>query len=111
MLARSIAALAALALAANVAAEPRPYQPQAMKMSTRALFGVVRRSDTEGYQPDLASCNEGNSCAEACGAGYETCSSSDNQIHCFNPTVGEICCPNKSGGTWCPADKGVVPRC
>lgn len=98
MLARSITALAALALAATVAAEPMPYKSQAMKMSVRELFGVVRREDTPGYQPEQAACNEGNTCAEACGAGYETCSSSDNQIHCFNPTVGEICCPNKSGG-------------
>ncbi|KXX74783.1 hypothetical protein MMYC01_208707 [Madurella mycetomatis] len=109
MLARSITALAALALAATVATEPMPYKPQAMKMSVRELFGVVRREDTSGYQPEQTTCNEGNTCAEACGAGYETCSSSDDQVHCFNPTVGEICCPNRSGdsceaGYKCAAD-------
>lgn len=117
MLAKSITALAAFALVANVAAEPLPYRPNAMKMSTRELFGVVRRGETPGYQPEQAACNAGNTCSEACGAGYETCASSDDQIHCFNPTVGEICCPNQSGdscqaGYYCTSDtKGETWCC
>ena len=98
MLVKSIAAFAALTLAAGVAAEPAPYKPSNMKMSVRDVFGIVRRQDNPGYQPEQAACNTGATCAEACGAGYETCASGDNAIHCFNPTAGEVCCPNQSGG-------------
>lgn len=109
MLVKSVAAFAALTFAANVAAEPMPYQPSMMKTSARALFGIGRRQEV-GYQPEQAVCGAGATCAEACGAGYETCSSSDSQVHCFNPTAGEICCPDKSGnscdaGYYCTADK------
>lgn len=95
MLVRSLAAVAAFAFAANVAAEPMPYKPANMKMSSRELFG--RQEGTPGYTPDQAACGTGSTCAEACGAGYETCASTDSQIHCFNPTAGELCCPDKSG--------------
>ena len=97
MLVKSIAALAALTFAANVAAEPMPYKPSVVKTSARALFGIVRRDD--GYQPEEAVCGDGNTCEEACGAGYQTCAPANDQIHCFNPTVGEICCPDLSGST------------
>ncbi|KAK1752170.1 hypothetical protein QBC47DRAFT_405372 [Echria macrotheca] len=102
-----LSALAALALAAHVAAEPAPYKPQLMKTSLRDLF---RRDDTPGYQPTAAVCGTGATCAEACGAGYETCASSDEQVHCFNPGAAEICCPNGSGnscdaGYYCTVDK------
>ncbi|KAL2024531.1 hypothetical protein VTK56DRAFT_7574 [Thermocarpiscus australiensis] len=107
MLAKSLAALAVLAFAANVAAEPMPYKPNVMKVSARALFG---RQDNSGYQPEPTVCGTGNTCAEACGAGYTACASSDNQVHCFNPTAGEVCCPDKSGnsceaGYYCTSDK------
>ena len=97
MLVKSISALAALAFAAHVAAEPMPYKAQVMKMSVRELFGVARRQDTPGYQPEQAVCGIGNTCEEACGAGYTTCASKDNQVHCYNPAAAEICCPNQSG--------------
>jgi hypothetical protein len=100
MLVKSIAALAALAFAANVAAEPRPYKPNMMKTSARDLFGVVRRQENPGYQPEQAVCGTGKTCEEACGAGYTTCASSDSQVHCFNPAAGEVCCPDKSGSRW-----------
>ncbi|KAK4948733.1 hypothetical protein LTR10_012738 [Elasticomyces elasticus] len=32
-------------------------------------------------------CGTGNTCAEACGAGFEQCGSSPD--HCYNPTAGE----------------------
>lgn len=99
MLVKSIAALAALTFAANVAAEPMPYKPTMMKTSARSLFGLMRRDDQSGYQPEPTMCGDGNTCAEACGTGYETCSSVDSQIHCFNPAAGELCCPDKSGST------------
>ncbi|KAL2121496.1 hypothetical protein VTJ04DRAFT_5523 [Mycothermus thermophilus] len=119
MLVKSVAALAALSLATGVAAEPlRPYKPAVMvKMSTRALFGVVRRDDAPGYQPSTEVCGVGPTCAAACGAGYETCASGDDEVHCFNPSAGEICCPNRSGsscdaGYYCAADsKGETWCC
>jgi len=112
MLAKSFSALAVLALTANVAAEPlRPYQPQVMKMSVRQLFGVVRRDDKNpGYQPEEAFCGAGNNCQEACGDGYTTCASKDSEIHCFNPSAQQTCCPNGAGdsceaGYYCASDK------
>ncbi|KAK4130191.1 hypothetical protein BT67DRAFT_452607 [Trichocladium antarcticum] len=109
MLVKSIAAFAALTFAASVAAEPAPYKPSNMRMSTRDMFGVVRRAETPGYTPGQASCNAGATCQEACGAEYTACASTDQQVHCFNPTT-EICCPDKSGnscdiGYYCTADK------
>ncbi|KAK5660561.1 hypothetical protein OQA88_13112 [Cercophora sp. LCS_1] len=109
MLVKSLSALATLALALGVAAEPKPYKPQLMKTSVRDLFGVVRR-DTPGYQPTQAVCGTGNTCAEACGSGYETCASKDDEIHCYNLAAAETCCPNKSGnscdaGFYCTVDK------
>lgn len=98
MLVKSIAAFAALTFAASVAAEPAPYKPANMKMSTREMFGVVRRDDAPGYIPEQAACNLGATCEEACGAEFKTCASSDKQVHCFNPSA-EICCPDKSGST------------
>ncbi|AEO70807.1 uncharacterized protein THITE_2097422 [Thermothielavioides terrestris NRRL 8126] len=106
MLVKSITAIAALTFAANVAAEPMPYRPSLMKTSVRDLFG---RQDP-GYQPQQAACGAGDTCAQACGAGYEACAAQDNQVHCYNPAAGEICCPDKSGsscdaGYYCTADK------
>ncbi|KAK4189742.1 hypothetical protein QBC35DRAFT_128170 [Podospora australis] len=116
MLAKSITALAALAFAVSVAAEPQPYKPQLMKMSTRQLFAIGRRQDTPGYQPEQAVCGTGSTCEEACGSGYTTCSSSDKQVHCFNPAAAQTCCPDLSGnscdaGYYCTADKAGETWC
>jgi len=94
MLVKSFSALAVLAFAATAIAEPMPYQPRLMKTSVRALFG---RQETPGYQPSSSQCGEGSTCAEACGAGYTTCASSDEQVHCYNSAANEVCCPNMSG--------------
>ncbi|KAK4178192.1 hypothetical protein QBC36DRAFT_110215 [Triangularia setosa] len=115
MLAKSITALAALAFAVNVAAE-QPYKPQLVKMSTRSLFSIGRRQDAPGYQPEQAVCGEGNTCEEACGAGYTTCASTDNQVHCFNAQAAQTCCPDQSGnscdaGYYCTADKAGETWC
>ncbi|KAK3390217.1 hypothetical protein B0H63DRAFT_519449 [Podospora didyma] len=109
MLAKSITALAALAFALHAAAEPMPYKPQVMKMSVRQLFGVVRREDVPGYQPEQAVCGTGATCADACGAGFTTCESGDSQVHCFNPAAAQTCCPDNTGnscdaGYFCAAD-------
>ncbi|KAK0665789.1 hypothetical protein QBC41DRAFT_232025, partial [Cercophora samala] len=115
MLAKSITALAALAFAVNVAAE-QPYKPQLVKMSTRSLFSIGRRQDAPGYQPEQAVCGEGNTCEEACGAGYTTCASTDSQVHCFNAQAAQTCCPDQSGnscdaGYYCTADKAGETWC
>lgn len=108
MLAKSVSALAVLAFAAHVSAsEPMPYKPL-MKMSVHQMFGLGRRQ-TDGYQPTQSVCGVGATCADACGAGYITCASSDSTIHCFNPDAKQTCCPDNSGnscdnGYYCTAD-------
>lgn len=114
MLAKSFTALVAFALAVNAAAEPKPYKPL-MKMSVKQLFSVVRRQDNPGYQPEQAVCGEGNTCEEACGAGYTECASKDLEIHCYN-SAAQTCCPNKSGnscdaGYYCTADADEETWC
>ncbi|KAK3319333.1 hypothetical protein B0H66DRAFT_267060 [Apodospora peruviana] len=114
MLAKPLSALAALAFAIHVAAEPQPYKAaQVMKMSVKELFG---RQAEPGYQPTQAVCGEGETCEAACGAGYQTCASSDEAIHCFNPAAAQTCCPSNTGmscdaGYFCAADKGGETWC
>ncbi|ROT40582.1 hypothetical protein SODALDRAFT_356597 [Sodiomyces alkalinus F11] len=92
---RSIASLAVVALAAQATAQQTRIFTRA-NQSLRDL-GVFRRQD-DGYQPEDEVCSgAGNTCAEACGAGYEQCSSSDSAIHCFNPADEESCCSTGSG--------------
>ncbi|KAL5614346.1 hypothetical protein BROUX41_004452 [Berkeleyomyces rouxiae] len=62
--------------------------------------GLLRR-DASGYEPEVTSCGKGTTCAEACGAGYQTCSSSDKKSHCYNPAAGETCCAYSGGGSSC----------
>ena len=88
---------AAILLAAAAQADRSPYKVSSM--STSALFGISRRSE-EGYQPELAVCGDGNSCAEACGDGYENCRSTDSNFHCYNPGEGETCCGTVDGGSF-----------
>jgi len=99
MLAKSVSALAVFALAAHVSAAPEkmPYKPL-MKMSVHEMFGIARRQ-SDGYQPTQSVCGEGATCADACGAGYDTCASSDTTIHCYNPAAKQTCCPDNTGST------------
>lgn len=93
----SVSALAVLAFAASAtAAEPKPYKPL-MKMSIHQMFGIGRRQDNSAYQPTQSICGTGTTCAEACGDGYETCTSSDEMVHCYNPAAAQTCCPDASG--------------
>ncbi|KAL1866607.1 hypothetical protein VTK73DRAFT_4613 [Phialemonium thermophilum] len=105
---KSVSAAAVLAFAAHATASEAavPYKPL-VKMSVRQMFGVVRR-DT-GYQPTQSECGTGNSCAEACGAGYATCASNDNFIHCYDTATQQTCCPDGTGnscdaGYYCTQD-------
>jgi hypothetical protein len=99
MLFRSIAVLSVAALA--LAQDAEPYKPSLVKMSLRQL-GLVRRADPDGYVPEQTVCGDGDTCAQACGAGYVTCASSDAAIHCYNVDAKETCCPNGSGSAYHP---------
>jgi hypothetical protein len=73
-------------------ASPAPYK--LASMSYNNIFGLTKRQ--AGYQPTQTYCNPGDTCAEACGAGYETCPSSDGDLHCYDPTIKQACCPVSS---------------
>jgi hypothetical protein len=89
------AVLAGLALGEPV---PQPYKLNTVaRMSVRNLFGLSRRQDG-GYSPDQQFCGSGDTCAEACGAGFEQCASGDGEVHCFNKAAEQTCCPGQTGG-------------
>ncbi|KAK8090707.1 hypothetical protein PG994_000212 [Apiospora phragmitis] len=102
MLLNALSPLAFLALAGHAIAEPapQPYQMNVGKMSVKDIFGLQRRDDGE-YQPTETLCGSGTTCAEACGQGFEQCGSQDDQVHCFNPTVGQKCCQGGTNGNAC----------
>lgn len=118
MLFRAVSTVVVAALAGQAMAEPvsKPYKLPLAKMSVKEIFGLSRRDDT-GYQPTQTLCGTGTTCAEACGTGFEQCASKDNQIHCFDPTAKQTCCPGDTGdscddGYYCSADnKGGVWCC
>lgn len=116
MLVKTVSALAAIAFAATVSADLKPYKPQLMKMSAHQMFGLGRRTDTTVYQPTQAVCGAGATCEEACGKGFTPCASGDDEVHCFNPSAAEICCPNLTGascdkGYYCTSDKKDETYC
>lgn len=102
MLFRFVSTVAVAALAGQAVAEPKPYKADMAKMSVRNMFanlGVERRQSTDdGYQPENTFCGTGTTCAEACGAGFEQCGSSDAEVHCFNAAAAQTCCGSSSGG-------------
>ncbi|KAF4338073.1 hypothetical protein FBEOM_8035 [Fusarium beomiforme] len=113
MLFRIIASVALLACASNVAAEPQPY-----KLVKAPVLGLsLSRRSTPGYQPDQSVCGGGgDTCAEACGAGYESCPSEDDSTHCFNPTMKQTCCFDGTGnscdeGYYCSHDTKAQTWC
>ncbi|OLN97474.1 putative secreted protein [Colletotrichum chlorophyti] len=94
---RSLTSLALVALAAQAFAE----QTKVFKRSitTGRDLGFMRRSDN-GYQPEDEVCSKGgNTCAEACGSGYQQCKSTDQAVHCYNPAAGETCCSTNNGNS------------
>ncbi|KLU86148.1 hypothetical protein MAPG_05167 [Magnaporthiopsis poae ATCC 64411] len=105
MLFKSVAAAAAFAVASHAANDVAVP----VHMAVRQLFGAIHARDETGYSPDKAFCAMGTSCAEACGAGYEMCPSSDSSIHCFNQAAKAHCCPGNAGvscddGFYCAND-------
>ncbi|KAH9891362.1 hypothetical protein F4778DRAFT_784955 [Xylariomycetidae sp. FL2044] len=117
-----------MALVSQAVAEPlrQPYKPtKLVKMSTRALFGGLDRRQ-EGYSPEQEICGTGNTCAEACGEGYDQCTSSDDVIHCYDKGGKQTCCPqdtgdscddgyfcssDEAGATWCCPDSMTLQEC
>jgi hypothetical protein len=90
---RTAASAAILACAAHASAEPKPY-----KLAMMPVLGMgLSRRDTNGYQPEQTVCGDGDTCAEACGAGYTECGAVDDSIHCFNPDVKQACCNDGTG--------------
>ncbi|PKS08969.1 hypothetical protein jhhlp_003582 [Lomentospora prolificans] len=90
---------AVLALAATVASENVKFT----RAAPAQLGRLLRRQEDAGYEPEVRECGDGNTCAEACGAGYEQCESTDSANHCFNPAAGETCCKFLGLGSSCNA--------
>ncbi|KAI0177454.1 hypothetical protein BJ166DRAFT_506973 [Pestalotiopsis sp. NC0098] len=111
----SAVAFAALAGQAVVAeGVKKPYKPQMAKMSVKDV--LMGRQVGGGYYPDSTACGTGDTCAEACGAGYEQCYSTDDLIHCYDNANAQTCCPNSSGdscnaGYYCSADSAGETYC
>jgi hypothetical protein len=61
----------------------------------RSFGAMIKRQG--GYYPTTHLCGAGATCAEACGLGQITCPSSFG-IFCYDPTIGDTCCPNLAGG-------------
>ncbi|KAI0387865.1 hypothetical protein F5Y04DRAFT_13325 [Hypomontagnella monticulosa] len=118
MLFSAVSSLAIMALAGQAIAEPlrQPYKLKLARMSTRSIFGLDRRQDV-GYSPEQQFCGSGDTCAEACGKGFEQCASKDGVVHCFNKAGKQTCCPGLTGdscddGYFCTADdKGTTWCC
>ncbi|KAI1083443.1 hypothetical protein F5B20DRAFT_406131 [Whalleya microplaca] len=121
MLFRNVSPFAIMVLAGQTIAEPvrQPYKLDDLKlakMSVRQIFGLDRRSD-DGYAPEQQFCGSGNTCAEACGKGFEQCSSNDGVVHCYDTGAKQTCCPGKTGdscdeGYFCSSDdKGATWCC
>ncbi|KAH7328258.1 hypothetical protein B0I35DRAFT_13237 [Stachybotrys elegans] len=122
MLFRAAASVTILACAVNASAEPKPY-----RLATMPVLGMsLARRDTNGYIPEQTVCGEGNTCSEACGAGYTECASTNDSIHCYNPDAQQKCCTDGSGNscdagyycshdtqnqTWCCPDSMDLAEC
>jgi len=96
MLFNTLAISSLLVASAAAVAEPAPYKIVG-KMSSNSLFGLARRQ--EGYQPTQTYCGPGTDCASSCGANYIQCPSSDGDLHCFDPTIKQACCPDGTGNS------------
>ncbi|KAI9171124.1 hypothetical protein HJFPF1_00604 [Paramyrothecium foliicola] len=119
---RTAASAAILACAAHASAEPQPY-----KLAMMPVLGMsLSRRQTNGYQPEQSVCGDGNTCAEACGAGYAECAAVDQSIHCYNPEAKQQCCQDGTGNscddgyycthdtkqqTWCCPDSMDLTQC
>ncbi|PQE33737.1 prp 4 C domain-containing protein [Rutstroemia sp. NJR-2017a WRK4] len=92
----TLVTIASVLAVASATAEPKqPYMLAARSLNRE--FDFSKRQ--AGYDPSdfTSSCGSGATCAEACGAGYETCPSTDGSLDCFSPTKKETCCPYGTG--------------
>lgn len=85
--------LVVAALVATSCAERVPY-----KLSRRSnpLVALAARQQP-GYQPVQTFCGHADTCAEACGTGFEQCPSEDGLSHCYHQSAGEVCCRDAEG--------------
>ncbi|KUJ08456.1 uncharacterized protein LY89DRAFT_711535 [Mollisia scopiformis] len=105
MLFNTLAVSSVLLAVVHAAAEPAPYKLGSMSLNN--AFGLFKRQ--AGYQPTQTYCGPGADCAASCGADYIQCASSDGDLHCYDPTIKETCCPDGSGnscsdGYYCTSD-------
>ncbi|KAG5987627.1 hypothetical protein E4U43_004999 [Claviceps pusilla] len=109
----SLALLASSASAASAESNRKPYRLAVMAVPGKSLM----RRDNGGYQPNQKHCKAGNTCAEACGAGFDQCPGGQADIaHCFNPGAGQSCCTDNSGnscepGFYCTHDDKMQTMC
>lgn len=59
-------------------------------------FGAMLKRQGGGYHPTTHICGQGDTCAEACGPTTVQCPSKSG-LYCYDPTVGEHCCPDLTG--------------
>jgi len=81
-------------LASTVAAE-QWYQhvPHNFGAMLKRGEAIAKR---QGYYPTSTPCGEGDTCAEACGAGQVECPANVGRGVCFDPAAA-ACCPDGSG--------------
>ena len=80
-------------LAASVYGEPFGFS----KMDN-SFGAMIKRQG--GYYPTTHTCGQGATCEEACGAGQITCPSTSSTMYCYDPTIGDTCCPDGSGSQY-----------
>ncbi|PFH57190.1 hypothetical protein XA68_15401 [Ophiocordyceps unilateralis] len=91
---------------------------QLYHMAVSPNGGLVRRGNG-AYQPEIATCQSGNSCAEACGEGFELCPATGaaaDEAHCVNRLQHETCCTGGTGhscaaGFYCTINKAGQNIC
>jgi hypothetical protein len=112
----TLTTVSVLMAAVSAAAEPKPERMpyKLAKMSLPQAFGLAVRQNS-GYAPTQTFCGAGDDCPSACGGDTTQCPSSDGDLHCFTPGIGQQCCPDGFGnacdegyyctdnadGTWC----------
>ncbi|KAH7125642.1 hypothetical protein B0J11DRAFT_311333 [Dendryphion nanum] len=80
-----------------------------------AMFPRADLGKRQGYYPGTKTCGKGNTCAEACGPTQVQCPSKSG-IYCFDPAVGQQCCPDMTGnscraGYYCTTDGRGTTYC
>ena len=62
-----------------------------------SLYGPVYKRQS-GYHPDIANCDNGQTCSDACGDSFVACAANtDLALFCYDPAAGQICCNTGDG--------------